>query len=130
MANHFPVSQDGQVIQVTYQLTPGNNMAMFGNPAWVAQIPSEFGIALLVFSFTWGYDATGGALTVDYGQFDQDTAEAAVVSLLNAMAANLGLDLPAWQSVIKVTRQWMFKPATQTGIVVPTATDTMPYTAS
>jgi hypothetical protein len=90
-------------------------------------------MSMMNYGFETGTDVDGITILFDYSGFDQDTHEASVKTMLNAMcsswAASLGVGLAVVQAGLTVNREWGFTGLTPIGGQYPsfTWTEQMPY---
>lgn len=133
MANHFPAVPAAlnlasltysAAIQQTGQDWPSAGFTFTGVTAGgvaFAASQAQTGVFTITFNFT---------VPGNPGSFDQDTAEAQVVSVLNnlaqAVATTGGLTLAQVQAMTAVTRIWTWTDSTGTFTLV-NDTDKMPY---
>lgn len=118
MSNHFPDAlADFQLNALTYSVSgmaPSLNIN-FGSGVLSTPSPVDSITSLVVEPFDVTYDFPGG----DIGEFDQDTVEAAVATVIDTIltleASILGVTLAEIQATYPVTiqRNWTFNSASQ-----------------
>jgi hypothetical protein len=149
MSNHFPSASDNefQVVSVLYQAVIGQGATapsaaggvFFG---WTADTDNLFSAVIFELQYQFpaayaGRDGEGnptGALSVDYGSFDQDAVEALITSALNELGSALGITWADGSPPLVVNRTWGFQVISMPSVASTnqpiSGQDAMPYTQS